>query len=75
VQSVYVAPAERGRGLGSRLVAAVLARAAQLRLERVTVHSSEEGVRTYRGAGFAPSPLLLDVTIVPRPAAATDDSV
>jgi GNAT superfamily N-acetyltransferase len=63
VQSVYVAPAERGCGLGSRLVAAILARATDLGLERVTVHSSEVGLRTYEGAGFASSPLLLDFTV------------
>jgi GNAT superfamily N-acetyltransferase len=60
VQSVYVTPHARGRGLGAALVDAVLTRARALGLERLTVHSSGEAVGLYRRLGFASSDILLD---------------
>lgn len=63
VQSVYVLPEHRGRGLGRQLVAAVLAAARLEGMERVTVHSSEEAVRTYRLSGFVGSPVLLQIDL------------
>ncbi|HWD04430.1 MAG TPA: GNAT family N-acetyltransferase [Amycolatopsis sp.] len=59
VQSVYVVPEARDRGLGGLLVDAILRLAAELGLERVTVHSSEQAVAAYERHGFALSPLLL----------------
>lgn len=61
VQSVYVRPEERDGGIGGRLVDSVLRLAAQLRLERVTVHSSPRAIRAYERQGFASSPRLLQV--------------
>lgn len=61
VQCVYVAPEERGAGLGGLLIEAVLARARELGVERVTVHSSERAVSTYHRHGFVVSPRLLQV--------------
>lgn len=61
VQSVYVLPRERDGGIGGRLVDSVLRLAADLRLERVTVHSSSRAIRAYERQGFASSPRLLQV--------------
>ncbi len=61
VQCVYVVPEERDGGLGGLLIEAVLARARELGLERVTVHSSERAVSAYRRHGFVVSPRLLQV--------------
>jgi GNAT superfamily N-acetyltransferase len=52
VQCVYVVPEERGSGIASRFMATIVERARELGLERVTVHSSVEGVGTYVRAGF-----------------------
>ncbi|MDG4826633.1 GNAT family N-acetyltransferase [Asanoa sp. WMMD1127] len=52
VQSVYVLPSARGRGVGAALLAEVLACAEQLSLEHVTVHSSDRAVSLYTRAGF-----------------------
>ena len=52
VQSVYVLPELRGRGVGAALLDAVLADARTLGLEHVTVHSSDRAVSLYRRAGF-----------------------
>lgn len=53
VQSVYVVPEARGAGHARRLVDALLEEAWARGLDRVTVHSNEEGVGVYRRAGFA----------------------
>jgi GNAT superfamily N-acetyltransferase len=55
VQSVYVVPEERDRGLGGRLIEAVLSIARELGFERVTVHSSERAIPMYARRGFAVS--------------------
>jgi GNAT superfamily N-acetyltransferase len=52
VQSVYVVPELRGRGVGAALLDAVLAEARRLELEHVTVHSAERAVSLYRRMGF-----------------------
>ncbi|MER7180174.1 GNAT family N-acetyltransferase [Streptomyces hyaluromycini] len=57
--SVYVVPAERDGGLGGRLIDAVLDRARELGLERVTVHSSPRAVPACSRHGFESSPRLL----------------
>lgn len=59
LQCVYVIPGERDGGLGGRLIDAVLARAGELGLERVTVHSSHRAIPAYSRHGFEPSPRLL----------------
>ncbi len=64
-QCVYVVPRHRDAGLGLRPLAAVLEHAAELGLERVTVHSSPEAVPVRRSlstpAGFASSPRLIQI--------------
>lgn len=59
LQCAYVVPELRNSGIGARLVRAVLVRAADLGLERVTVHSSADAVPFYRRAGFASEDVLL----------------
>ncbi|KUN37583.1 acetyltransferase [Streptomyces olivochromogenes] len=59
LQCVYVVPGERDGGLGGRLIDAVLARAGELGLERVTVHSSPRAIPAYSRHGFESSPRLL----------------
>ena len=59
VQCVYLVPEARGNGLGGLLIQAVLDLAAELGLERVTVHSSERAVSVYQRHGFTASPVLL----------------
>jgi len=53
VQSVYVVPELRNRGLGGALIARVLTEARDRRLERVTVHSADRAVPLYLRSGFA----------------------
>jgi GNAT superfamily N-acetyltransferase len=52
VQSVFVAPELRDRGVGARLMGEVLAEARRRGLERVTVHSTERAVPFYQRLGF-----------------------
>ncbi|WOX09648.1 GNAT family N-acetyltransferase [Streptomyces sp. N50] len=63
LQCVYVIPGERDGGVGGRLVEAVLARAQDLGLERVTVHSSPRAIPAYARRGFASSPRLLHARV------------
>lgn len=63
VQSVYVVPEARDGGLGGRLIDGVLRLAAELGLERVTVHSSSRAVPAYERRGFAPAPQLLQAPV------------
>jgi len=58
VQSVYVLPSFRRRGVASALIAAISESARQRGIERLTVHSSEEAISTYARAGFESSELL-----------------
>lgn len=53
VQSVYVAPEWRNRGMGAALVAAVVAEARLRRLTHLTVHSAETAIPFYGRLGFA----------------------
>ncbi|MCP2251676.1 Acetyltransferase (GNAT) domain-containing protein [Prauserella aidingensis] len=62
LQCVYVEPEHRSAGHGDRLIEAVLARARELDLEWVTVHSSERAVTAYERRSFAVSPRLLQAT-------------
>jgi GNAT superfamily N-acetyltransferase len=59
VQSCYVVPDARGRGLGTRLADAVLASARERGLEHVTVHASARSIAVYERAGFRGNPRSL----------------
>ncbi|MFP3464969.1 GNAT family N-acetyltransferase [Leifsonia sp. SIMBA_070] len=67
LQCAYVVPELRNRGIGGRLMEAVLARARDLGLERVTVHSSPRAVPAYERHGFAPEDRLLHTYLSARP--------
>jgi GNAT superfamily N-acetyltransferase len=53
IQSVYVVPELRNRGLGAALIDAVLQEAQDRELERVTVHSGDRALPFYLRSGFA----------------------
>jgi GNAT superfamily N-acetyltransferase len=59
IQSVFVRPEHRGRGIGSALVEAASVRAAELGSSHVTVHSGRRAVPVYERLGFASSRQLL----------------
>ncbi|MGN6299938.1 MAG: GNAT family N-acetyltransferase [Angustibacter sp.] len=61
IQSVYVEPDARGRGIGVALVNAATAHAWRRGAERVTVHSSSRAVALYERLGFQSSVQLLQV--------------
>ncbi|GGS49225.1 GNAT family N-acetyltransferase [Streptomyces violaceus] len=63
VQCVYVVPGARDGGLGGQLIQAVLDRAQELGLERVTVHSSSRAIPAYARRGFQESPRLLQARV------------
>lgn len=59
IQSVYVIPALRGRGIGSGLVVALKAIARESGCEKVTVSSSSRALSLYKEHGFESSEQLL----------------
>lgn len=68
LQSVYVRPQWRNRGIGELLVAAVIEQARTLGLDYLSVHPSERSFPLYRRAGFAPSSGVLELRLRGRPA-------
>lgn len=63
LQCVYVVPEARDAGLGGRLITETLARAKDLGLERVTVHSTPRAIQAYARQGFENSPRLLQAHV------------
>jgi GNAT superfamily N-acetyltransferase len=61
IQTVFVLPEQRGRGIGSALVHAAAEHAAQLGAIRVTVHSGRKAVPVYERLGFKSSRQLLQL--------------
>lgn len=59
LQSVFVLPEYRGRGLGQALVEAACECADGLGAEHVTVHSNSAALGLYRRAGFVSAPEML----------------
>jgi len=72
VLNVYVAPAQRRRGLGAALVAAALREARERGLARVRLHTTASGRPVYATLGFEPRDnemeLVLDAGPARRPA-------
>lgn len=66
VQSVYVRPGNRGAGIGTRLVAAVIDHARNSGLEYLGVHPSELAFSLYRRCGFDSSTRLLELDLRDR---------
>jgi GNAT superfamily N-acetyltransferase len=64
LQCAYVVPDRRNQGIGGRLMEAIVERARELGLERVTVHSSPRAVPAYERHGFASEGRLLHVYVV-----------
>ncbi len=62
IQSVFVVPEQRGKGIGSALVQAATEHALRLGVTRVTVHSGRKAVPLYERLGFASSRQLLQRT-------------
>jgi GNAT superfamily N-acetyltransferase len=63
LQSVYVLPAYRDRGVGSALVAAVVDEARRRGMHHLTVRSGTRSETVYRRLGFAAYDLLLDLEL------------
>jgi GNAT superfamily N-acetyltransferase len=59
IQSVFVVPEQRGKGIGSALVRAATDHAFQHGANRVAVHSGRKAVPLYERLGFASSRQLL----------------
>lgn len=59
IQSVFVVPEQRGKGIGSALVEAAVEQALHFGAGRVTVHSGRKAVPVYERLGFASSRQLL----------------
>lgn len=59
IQSVFVLPEHRGRGIGSAVVDAAAQHATGLGASRVTVHSGRRAVPVYERLGFVSSRQLL----------------
>jgi len=59
LQSVYVIPAMRRRGIGAALDAELCAEVDSLGIPRTTVHSSSRAAELYRRAGFARDEMML----------------
>ncbi|SDF48657.1 Ribosomal protein S18 acetylase RimI [Blastococcus fimeti] len=68
IQSVFVLPEQRGRGIGAVLVRAATDHARRLGATRVTVHSSSRAVPVYERLGFASSRQLLQTPAELSPA-------
>ena len=63
LQSAFVKPALRNRGVGSALVVAVLEDARRLDLDYVTVHPSERSAALYRRHGFSATGHFLELEL------------
>lgn len=59
IQSVYVLPAYRGQGIGTRLIAALVEHGTRRGCTRITVHSSTRALPVYERSGFTAQPDLL----------------
>ena len=62
IQSLFVLPEQRGKGIGSELVRAASEQALRLGAGRVTVHCGRRAVPLYQRLGFASSGQLLHTT-------------
>jgi GNAT superfamily N-acetyltransferase len=63
LQSVYLVPEARSKGMGGRLIAAALEEARALGLPKVTVQSTTRAIPVYCRNGFAASPKVLQAEL------------
>jgi len=61
IQSVYVSPDARGRGIGTSLVELAIATARERGLDYLGVHPSERSYPVYERAGFARTSSVLEL--------------
>lgn len=66
VQSTYVSPRHRGRGLGSALIDAVIDEAVRRELDYLAVHPSERSFPLYRRLGFSGAGDVLELDLQDR---------
>ena len=55
LSNMYTLPAWRGRGVGTALVATIVAHLKTTRVRRIWLHATEQGRPVYAKAGFVPS--------------------
>lgn len=55
LSNMYTLPGWRGRGLGTALVATIVAHLKATRVRRIWLHATDEGRPVYAKAGFVPS--------------------
>lgn len=65
VTNVYVQPADRNRGLGTRLLEAARALAERERMAELFVWPSADAVSLYLRAGYLPSEELHELQLIP----------
>ena len=63
IQSVFVLPSHRGRGIASALVRTALGHAEERGAARTTVHASPRAIPVYERLGFAGSPKLMQLEV------------
>ena len=62
LSNMYTLPAWRGRGLGTALVATVVAHLKRTRVRRIWLHATEQGRTVYARAGFVPGETEMELT-------------
>ena len=67
VQSAFVTPEHRGAGIGTELLATLIAHAAALELDYLAVHPSARSVSLYRRLGFEGTDRVLELRPVEAP--------
>lgn len=60
IQSVFVQPSHRARGIGSQLIRTLTVVADDLGIPRVTVSANSQAVAIYQALGFVETPFLLE---------------
>jgi ribosomal protein S18 acetylase RimI-like enzyme len=66
IQSVYVVPEGRSRGIGAQLLQAAIGHARSEQLDYLAVHPSERSFSLYRRLGFAETPRVLELELEGR---------
>lgn len=62
LSNMYTLPGWRGRGVGTALVATVVAHLKATPVKRVWLHATEEGRPVYAKAGFVPGEVEMELT-------------
>ena len=62
LSNMYTLPGWRGRGLGTALVATIVAHLKATRVRRIWLHATEQGRPVYAKAGFVPSETDMEMT-------------